>query len=322
MKRLIPLILLLMSLAAMGQTGESQRLNTKPFVRWWWNGDKVDSAEIVRELRLLHDAGIGGVEINPIEFPAKRCDSVEKASLLWLSDEWIDMLRIAMQEARRLGMECDLLVGSGWPIGMESLPMEERGQVMLTYAKPLSNVTLTREQLYRAVDPKVTVPNPERVFELVALWVAPDSITSIKEMKPLPLPKGDTLRLEQEKGMLYALIRCRSFASVINGAPGASGAIVDHMNEKAVLGYLERMQHTIEQRIGPLRQWLRAYFTDSMELEGSNWTDDFAQEFKQRNGYDVMLWMPLLLFPTGRLGLRFAEIARDGETHSAGTAGL
>lgn len=302
MKRLIPLILLLMSLAAMGQTGESHRLNTKPFVRWWWNGDKVDSAEIVRELRLLHDAGIGGVEINPIEFPAKRCDSVEKASLIWLSDEWIDMLRIAMQEARRLGMECDLLVGSGWPIGMESLPMEERGQVMLTYAKPLSNETLTREQLYRAVDPKVTVPNPERVFELVALWVAPDSITDIKEMKPLPLPKGDTLRLEQEKGMLYALIRCRSFASVINGAPGASGAIVDHMNEKAVRGYLERMQHTIEQRIGPLRKWLRAYFTDSMELEGSNWTDDFAQEFKQRNGYDVMPWMPLILFPTGRLG--------------------
>ena len=127
MKRLIPLILLLLSLAAMGQTGESQRLNTKPFVRWWWNGDKVDSAEIVRELRLLHDAGIGGVEINPIEFPAKRCDSAGKASLIWLSDEWIDMLRIAMQEARRLGMECDLLVGSGWPIGMESLPMEERG---------------------------------------------------------------------------------------------------------------------------------------------------------------------------------------------------
>ena len=198
MKRLIPLILLLLSLAAMGQTGESQRLSTKPFVRWWWNGDKVDSTEIVRELRLLHDAGIGGVEINPIEFPAKRCDSVGKASLIWLSDEWIDMLRIAMQEARRLGMECDLLVGSGWPIGMESLPMEERGQVMLTYAKPLSNETLTREQLYRAVDPKVTVPNPEREFELVALWVAPDSITSIDEMKPLPLPEGDTLRLEQE----------------------------------------------------------------------------------------------------------------------------
>jgi hypothetical protein len=31
-------------------------------------------------------------------------------------------------------MGCDLLVGSGWPFGMEALPMEERAQVMLTYA--------------------------------------------------------------------------------------------------------------------------------------------------------------------------------------------
>ena len=42
----------------------------RPFVRWWWNGDKVDSAELVRELRLLKEAGIGGVEINPIAFPS------------------------------------------------------------------------------------------------------------------------------------------------------------------------------------------------------------------------------------------------------------
>ena len=36
----------------------------KPFVRWWWNGGKVTDAEILRELDLLKEAGIGGVEIN------------------------------------------------------------------------------------------------------------------------------------------------------------------------------------------------------------------------------------------------------------------
>ena len=43
----------------------------QPFVRWWWNGDKVEKDEITRELRLLKEAGIGSVEINPIKFPAK-----------------------------------------------------------------------------------------------------------------------------------------------------------------------------------------------------------------------------------------------------------
>ena len=33
----------------------------RPFVRWWWNGDKVEKAELARELRLMKDAGIGGV---------------------------------------------------------------------------------------------------------------------------------------------------------------------------------------------------------------------------------------------------------------------
>ena len=45
-----------------------------PFVRWWWNGDKVEAGELVRELHLLKNAGIGGVEINPISFPTTGDD--------------------------------------------------------------------------------------------------------------------------------------------------------------------------------------------------------------------------------------------------------
>lgn len=33
----------------------------RPYVRWWWNGDKVDEAEIRREIRLLKEAGIAEV---------------------------------------------------------------------------------------------------------------------------------------------------------------------------------------------------------------------------------------------------------------------
>ena len=42
----------------------------RPFVRWWWNGDRVKAEELVRELHIMKDAGIGGVEINPISFPS------------------------------------------------------------------------------------------------------------------------------------------------------------------------------------------------------------------------------------------------------------
>ena len=310
-------ILLLLPLWLFAQSGQE-----RPWVRWWWNGDKVDTLELKRELRLLREAGIGGVEINPIEFPAKRCDSLGIASLKWLSDEWLDALAATLRKAKHLGMGCDLLVGSGWPFGMETLPMEERVQVMLTYVTEIdwSNNThnepfvITKQQIFDAVDPKVTEPNADRQFELVDLFLVPDSVYSIYQRNEVYLP-GDTIKIyplnqittgwhpsPNGKYMLYALVRCTSFASVINGAPGASGPILDHMNKAAVQHFLDHMRQRLEHRLGPMSRWLRAYFVDSMELEGANWTDDFAEEFRRRNGYDIMPWLPFIMFKTGRLG--------------------
>lgn len=105
----------------------------RPFVRWWWNGDKVEADELKRELHILKDAGIGGVEINPVKFPGNDTDDLGKKSLPWLSDEWIDMLRVAFDEAKSLDMTCDLIVGSGWPFGAEFLTGDERADVVVNY---------------------------------------------------------------------------------------------------------------------------------------------------------------------------------------------
>ena len=102
--------------------------------------------------------------------------------------------------------------------------------------------------------------------------------------------------------MLYALVKVDSFASVINGAPGAAGHILNHMNREAVRSYLDRMSDTIRKKTGALSKHLRAFFCDSMELEGCNWTDDLAETFRQRRGYDLMPYLPFILFKVGRLG--------------------
>src|SRR5438128_2072589 len=38
----------------------------KPATRWWWMGNAVNAADLTSELRALHAAGFGGVEITPI----------------------------------------------------------------------------------------------------------------------------------------------------------------------------------------------------------------------------------------------------------------
>ena len=47
----------------------------RPYVRWWWNGARVNEQEILRELDVMHKAGIGGVEINTIQC---RADMAER----------------------------------------------------------------------------------------------------------------------------------------------------------------------------------------------------------------------------------------------------
>ena len=82
----------------------------RPYVRWWWNGARVNEQEILRELDVMREAGIGGVEINTIQFPDQTTDTVGCAALTWLSDEWIRMVNVAADGCRERGMVCDIIV--------------------------------------------------------------------------------------------------------------------------------------------------------------------------------------------------------------------
>lgn len=278
-----------------------------PFVRWWWNGNKVEKKELSRELKLLKEAGIGGVEINPISFP-KRADDLKKESVRWLSEEWIDMVKHACHEAKSLDMSSDLIVGSGWPFGSEDLKEEERAQVILVFTEKIvgpTNYETSKFNIFQAVDPGVTDKNPLRSPEIVSLHLVQDPVGSLAGSKDITsLKDKDIISIDVPSGsyVFYAVVKYSSFAMVINGAPGAAGSILNHMDKKAVRSYLERMSNTIQNRIGLLQQYLRALFTDSMELEGCNWTHDFASEFKRRCGYDLMPFLPLIMFKVGRLG--------------------
>ena len=286
----------------------------RPFVRWWWNGDKVEADELVRELRLLKEVDIGGVEINPIAFPS-YCDSLGKTSLQWLSPEWIDMLKVCFDEADSLDMTCDLLVGSGWPFGAEFLNENERAQIVVNYAETVTGpttLTIVRDSLCEKAMPKVSSPYKGNTKELMLLRLYPNPATSIDDgttiwtaLRQAQGPQLDsifTIEVPEGEYTLAALVKINGFLEVINGAPGAAGPVLDHFNTEAVNRYLYNMSDKIEAQIGPLKGNIRALFTDSMELEGANWTNDMAEEFEHRYGYDITDYLPFILFKIGSMG--------------------
>lgn len=309
-------------LPLMGQQGTTAKYSTgelyslfcnppmqyRPMVRWWWNGDKVNPQELVRELHVLKDAGIGGVEINPIEFPTHGDPDMGVPALEWLSDAWIDVLKTVLDSAKALGMTTDLIVGSGWPYGGEYLPEADRAKILVNCTRRITGpmkLELSRDALYAMADPKISSAFMGRKMDLKRLVLVKTPCSDINEVIDLmpyekngsfyyPLPPGDYT--------LSALVQVSGFMKVIDGALGADGPVLDHYSADAVLRYLLRMSSAIEGRMGAVRRYLRAFFTDSMELEGANWTDDMAAEFKARRGYDIMPYLPFLLFEGGKMG--------------------
>jgi len=282
----------------------------RPFVRWWWNGDKIEKDEITRELQLLRDAGISGVEITPIKFPAKT-DDLGKRSVPWLSDEWITLLQFTLQEASSLGITCDLLVGSGWPFGGEWLAEEERSQIVVIGTKTLEgpmDYEAPVSELFKKADPTIYSPFAEKKMEILAIKLLPSTVNSAEEAKDISDNISNGVikyKIPGGKYVLYALIKIRGFMQVIQGAPGANGPVLDHYNQVAVKKYLSHISRAISEKLGPLFSHIRAFFCDSLELEGANWCEDMQVEFQKRKGYDLLPWLPFLLYKVTAMGNSF-----------------
>ncbi|PZP45361.1 MAG: glycoside hydrolase family 2 [Pseudopedobacter saltans] len=279
----------------------------RPFVRWWWNGDKIEKKEILRELKLLKNAGIGGIEINPIKFP-QRTDDLNIKSLQWLGDEWIDVLDFTLTEAKKLDLTCDLIVGSGWPFGAEYLSGDECADIMTIAVKKVSGIMdleIPLLDLIKEADPATTSPFARRKIEIKKVFLVPDPMDSLDQIVDLSnqIPSGYIkTAIPIGNYTLYALVQTKTFLEVINGAPGANGQVLNHFNKTAVEKYLNHMSDSIQNKIGPLKGRLRAMFIDSMELEGANWTKDMPIEFQKRRGYDLMPYLPLILNKIGGMG--------------------
>ncbi len=285
----------------------------KPFVRWWWNGNRVVKEELLRELDMLVAAGIGGVEINAIRFP-DTSDALNYKEMNWLSDEWLDMLATALQGAKERGIVCDIIMGSGWPFGGEFLKKEEQTQMMALGTKNYSGpqtVQVSRAELLKLVDPALASKNKTPYKELCFLRLSPATLDKPENAIDLDNKVNDeiiTVDIPAGDHVLYFLVKITGYMNVIYGAPGASGPVLNHYNKKDVELYLNKMSDAIKAKIGPMGKFFRSVFVDSLELQGANWCDDMMEEFNKRRGYSLQPWLPFILFKTGVHGRAIPEV--------------
>jgi len=281
--------------AALFEIFKDPDAEARPFFRWWWNGNTVTKEEISRELRIIKEAGAGGVEINPIAMPEEAQNP--EAGLVWLSEEWCDMLVHSIKEARKLGLVTDLIVGTGWPFGGEFINPEET----------LQGLTFESYNFTGPGKKSVKIELPEDEHEkILRIILIPNALRDLSDATELTdkMNQEGILEFEITEGEhTLMIVKWRNrFRTVLHGSPGGAGAVLDHFNQQAVRKYLDNMSHKLlpyfENNLG---SGIRSLFCDSIELEGANWTDDMIESFKKRRGYDIEPYLPFIHISPNKL---------------------
>jgi hypothetical protein len=92
-------------------------------------------------------------------------------------------------------------------------------------------------------------------------------------------------------------IASRTRQQVKRPAAGAEGWVLDHYNPTAIENHLTKVGDKLMTAFGAHPP--TAVFSDSLEVYGADWTDDFLQQFQKRRGYDLKPYLPALVQDIG-----------------------
>lgn len=262
-------------------------------MRWWWFGPAVTKAEIRQELEQMKAAGIGGVEIATLYPLALDDPETGFRNLPYLSDEHVAALSFAAGEARRLGLRVDITLGSGWPFGGPHIPVTQAAGEMR-----VETVALPPEAKSIAL-PKIA----EGEQLLAAFWIpsspAGPVFHAAKQIAPKEFAEGRLNVPRELSGSNSAafFISSRTGMMVKRPAVGSEGFVLDHYDQRAIDNHLHAVGDRLLQAFADQPPY--AVFSDSLEVNESDWTPDLLQEFQRRRGYDLLPHLPALIGDAG-----------------------
>jgi hypothetical protein len=302
---------------------ENPPASARPMVRWWWPGGDVNDEEISRELRIIKDAGLGGVEIQSFKDGLNPAPTAEVARRVdsFLTPEWFHHVKYAIEEGGRLGLDVDLTFGSGWPFGGPYIPLPLAAQKLLVHEIVLTGPTAfyglfpgaplaTGEKLVAVLAARGSLPvhgrrKPQEFSDSVPVDIVTSSgkidIASVTVLTQHVSEDG-SLKWDIPAGqwVLFSFIQAPTLQTVEGGAGIGTQWVLDHLKRQALDRQIEAVGEAGKRYFGEdFGKSLRAIFCDSLEVtaESMYWTDGFLSEFQKRRGYDLTPYLPLVKHP-------------------------
>jgi len=284
-------------------------MSARTLVRWWWPGGDVTDEEISRELRLMKEAGTGGVEIQPFKIGLNPNPAAEVAARVnnVLTPEWFGHVKHAIEEGQRRGMMVDLTFGSGWPFGGSHIPPYLGAKSLDVEMTPLNGPSSFQGKIpWVAPDPAAPPAGPAspprrdpKLFKLVAVVAVRGTPAEIQEV-PAPTyfraprkvvtrsgkvdPESAVVLTSQVtpdhslswnvppgNWLLFSFIQVPTAQQVTGGAGVGPQYVLDHLSKAALQRHIDAVGEAGKKYYGDqYGKGLRAIFCDSLEVRGDN----------------------------------------------------
>ena len=256
---------------------------SRPATRWWWLGSAVDTANLTYNLETYAQAGLGGVEITPI-YGVQGNDAHE---IPFLSPDWMRMLQHTRSECKRLGMETDMNAGTGWPFGGPMISLENAATKAIFREYAAKGGERLRTAIEAEDRKQRDIANLSRLMAFSDKGERIDITSKVKNNRlDWTVPAGNW--------RLIALFCGKTFQQVKRAAPGGEGYVMDHFSRNAVKQYFATFEQAFRENKVP---YPHAFFNDSYEVYGADWTPGLLDEFVRRRRYRLENYLPEFLNP-------------------------
>jgi hypothetical protein len=291
-------------------------LEARPRALWAWVDGNFDKEEITREMEEAVRMGLGGFDIWDVSKVADE-NNIVPAGPAFMSDEYVDAICHAINEAERLQLDLGLIIASGWNAGGAWTRPENQTMGIFRSEKTVTGpgnqkIKIGFPQLpdsankpgrrHRIIIPRRADGLPQFYHEIgvIALRVNPDSFLNID---------GDVIdlsgRLSKENDIdwqvpegnwkIIRYVCANTGQPMISSTPNSYGPMIDHFNPVASEVHIRYFIDKLEAKLGkPLGEsGLTYFYTDSYEVVGQLWTPKMAEEFKKRKGYSLIPFLPV-----------------------------
>jgi hypothetical protein len=305
----IELIFGLLSISVLASTGiagtlqqdfESPPRSARPYVWWPWMGSNVTSEGITRDLEMMKAFGIGGATIfnvtSSVEYGPMPMRNSMTPQVTYRSPAWWALLLHASQESRRLGLE----------LGMQNcVGYSASGGPWITPDKSMQKLVWSKTKIAGPAKFSQILAQPPAhpdypYYRDVAVLAVPDgtiaSVASVMDLTSRMSGNGElTWQVPQGDWTIFRFGHTTTGSAPTPSPEGVKALECDKLSATSSRFHMTEVIEPLQKHLGGLvGTTFRHILFDSYEAGEATWTPALPEDFKRREGYNPIPWLPVL----------------------------